>query len=537
MYGTELALSPATTKSTTIQCYPAFSFTWFVLRPSGTVWGRCPCRATQHRHHVPVQFELLAGYRVVRKLGIGARAEVFLGLPSAHASRSPDLAVALKLFRAGTSTDSMDTEVAALSRVEHPHLLRLKDLASTANGRPCLVLERLGRGSLAYMLESRDAVSPGEAVSLLAPIAAAVSAMHADGVAHGAIRPHAVLFRPSGAPVLAGFGHAALIHAGATIAALADEPAVGEDYRSLNRLAGAVLERVEGDKSARLARWLDHISATGYPDMFADVLGERVFELGEPEPVLSDGMARPGAPTIPARIPLGSIPHPRVTASTVNSLLDRLPIPPLARSVIDRVLSIRKPKWLVAGAVAVALTVVMLIVIPSSPSDPATVTADSSIPSPVATDPTKGGNGAVDIDAVTGEDPIAALDILLETRARCIRDLSVLCLDAAVQDGSAAMDDDIAAIRSLQNGGEAPESNPVRAGSIVERNGDAALVTVGGQAGQVQAADEVLMIKGHSGWRIRAYIPSEAAKSPDSSLFLTATRNRAASAPSTIRWS
>jgi eukaryotic-like serine/threonine-protein kinase len=537
MYGTELALSPATTKSTTIQCYPAISFTMFLWRPAGTVWGRCPCSSVPYRQHVPVQFELLAGYRVVRKLGMGARAEVFLGLPSTHAAHSPDLAIALKLFRAGTPTDSMDTEVAALSRVEHPHLLRLKDLASTANGRPCLVLERLGHGSLAYMLESRDAVSPGEAVSLLAPIAAAVSAMHADGVAHRAIRPAVVLFRPSGAPVLAGFGHAALIQAGATIAALADEPAVNEDYRSLNRLAGAVLERVGGDKSARLARWLDHIAAAGYPDMFADVLGERVFELGEPEPVLSDNMARRSTPMIPARVPLGSIPVLGAPASKVNSLLDRLPIPLRARSAVDRVMSIRQPKWLVAGAVAVAVTTAMLIVIPSSPRHPSSDSADSSIPSPAPTDPAEGGDGAADIDAVTGDDPIAALDVLLITRARCIRDLSVLCLDAAIQDGSAAMDDDVAAIRSLQNGGEARQGDLVRAGSIVERNGDAALVTVGGQSGLALATDEILMIKERSGWRIRAYIPSEAAKSPDSSLFLTATRNRAASAPSTIRWS
>jgi eukaryotic-like serine/threonine-protein kinase len=478
----------------------------------------------------------------VRKLGTGGRAEVFLGLPSAHASHSTDPAVALKLFRAGTSTKSMDTEVAALSRVEHPHLLRLRDLASTTNGRPCLVLERLARGSLAHMIESRDSVSPGEAVSILAPIAAAVSAMHSDGVAHRAIRPAAVLFRPSGAPVLSGFGHAALVPAGATIAALAEEPAVGEDYRSLNRLAGAVLERVEGDKSARLARWLDHLSATGYPDMFADVLAERIFELGEPEPIISHDTARPSAPRIPARIPfgskpLGSIPHPGAPASKVNSLLDRLPIPPLARSAVDRVLSTRKPKWLVAGAVAVAVTVVMLIVIPSSPTGPSTVSADDSIPSPAPTDPDQGGPGEADMNAVTSDDPIAALDVLLETRARCIRDLSVLCLDAAVQDGSAAMDDDVAAIRSLQNGGEAYQGEPVKAGSIVERNGDAALLTVGGQSGLAQGADEILMIKGNSGWRIRAYIPSEAAKSPDSSLFFTATRNRAASAPSTIRWS
>jgi eukaryotic-like serine/threonine-protein kinase len=399
--------------------------------------------------------------------------------------------------------------------------MHLRDLSTSP--RPCLVLERLGRGSIARLLESRDSLAPGEAVTVLAPVAAAVSAMHADGVAHRAIRSGAVLFRESGAPVLCGFGHATLIPPRASIAALANEPAVLEDYRALDKLVRDVLLRVHGEVTSVLG-WLDQFAEATYADSFADALAEHLFELGKAEPVRSTVPARVSPPTaVPLRsnsaawtgpgpvtptMARSAAPH-RVTPPNI---VDELPIPVVIRNLVNRLTAIRKPAWLVAVVGAAVLTITMLVVLPVSGESPSGALTGS------AGDPGSGASSAASIPpaetgALTGDDPVAALAVLLETRARCIRDLSVLCLDSVLQDGSAAMDDDRAVIRSIQNGAEAPtqfrfatQPQVPADVSVVEREGNAVLLSVGGQAGSAALSSEILVMKGESGWRIRAYL-------------------------------
>ncbi len=55
------------------------------------------------------------------------------------------------------------------------------------------------------------------------------------------------------------------------------------------------------------------------------------------------------------------------------------------------------------------------------------------------------------------EDPADALVRLLETRERCLRDRSVLCLEGVAQPGSAALADDQELVLALQAGAETPE--------------------------------------------------------------------------------
>ena len=104
------------------------------------------------------------------------------------------------------------------------------------------------------------------------------------------------------------------------------------------------------------------------------------------------------------------------------------------------------------------------------------------------------------------DDPLAALELLLVERERCIRDLSVLCLDAVDQAGSAALADDTALVRAIQNGGESAHVALDASGAeLVERLGDSAIVRLTATDPETQPAS-LLLMKGEAGWRIRGYL-------------------------------
>jgi tRNA A-37 threonylcarbamoyl transferase component Bud32 len=405
----------------------------------------------------------VAGFRLVRKLGAGSRADVFLG----HAGVESPRTAAIKVFRPETAVASIDAEVRALSLASHAHTLALRDLSTGEDGRPALVLERLELGNLSHLLTTRS-LSAGEAVTILAPLCAAVGAMHESGVAHGRIASSRVLFRESGAPVLCGFGHATFGGDG-----------VEADNRALAALASGVLERVVGGESVR--DWL--ASLVGYPRGFGERLSERVFDLAEPQPVrfAPDPI---GTELVPARA-LG------VAAPVVESVetprAGRLAfLDPYLTRIPDR---FRKPRYL--AIVVAALTVIIAIaVVPSG--EPAAAPVVTASTAPPAT-------------PIVDDDPVAAFGLLIETRNQCIRDLSVLCLDAVLQQGSAAMADDLALIRSIEKG-DGPEAVlSVSDISLVERIGDAALVGYSTANGEPASA---LLVKGEAGWRIRSYVPA-----------------------------
>ncbi|GAB3044334.1 hypothetical protein GCM10027052_28260 [Parafrigoribacterium mesophilum] len=239
--------------------------------------------------------DTIGGYRLVRLLGFGARAEVYLGHAGAGAEGAPR-AAALKRYRPGVDRHSIDTELEALSRADSPHLLRLRDVATDSSGMPCAILQRLGADNLAHILIARNLLAAGEAVTILAPLVRAVAELHRAGVAHGAVRLSTVLFDEVGAPVLIGFGAATLIGAqpaGAehslTAAQLSAHPAVLRDLTDVAALCSRVLDRTQhtGSGSDRLSQFLDATRAVDLDARsFPEELAERIFELAEPLPVM-----------------------------------------------------------------------------------------------------------------------------------------------------------------------------------------------------------------------------------------------------------
>jgi hypothetical protein len=148
----------------------------------------------------------LRGYAVERWLGSGATSDVWQARASASGAR-----VALK--RIGIDGDERRVraraEGALLAALDHPNLVRLHDLIEVDDAA-LLVLDLADGGSLAELLATRGRLTPGEVITALAPVAAALAYLHDEGVVHGDVSAANVLFTAGGVPMLADVGVARL---------------------------------------------------------------------------------------------------------------------------------------------------------------------------------------------------------------------------------------------------------------------------------------------------------------------------------------
>jgi hypothetical protein len=497
---------------------------------------------TQH-----VAGETVAGYRLVRKLGSGSRSEVFLGVPSVHREaadgRPTANAAAIKLFREAATPESIGRELDALSRSTIPHCIRLLDIGSLTPEVPVAVVTRVQRLSLGRVVTSRGEIELGEAVTLLAPIVRTVSELHRVGVCHGSISPTTVHFGSQGEPMLISFGRATIIEPGLSVGELDSIAEVAFDRWCCAALSRVVLDRVvnthESPRLAGLREWIVNVENAGQalPFEFLLELEERIFDLADPLPIdLADigrtiaepvtvvpsriGLRAPVDTEVPREVEFG----PRANAASARASLVEwrgaviasvmpaamhaaLGAAPLGRAkdaILARLREVRKPVWIAFGAIAVALTIA-LAVVPNGGTGPAQngkLETDPQMPTEAAT---------ASVEQSLPDDPTLALPLLSLARERCIRELSVLCLDDVDQQDSSALRADAELIRRIQAGevlsSAIPSPNPSEAGGsqaiLVERLGDSALVRLGGPT----STASVLMIRTEAGWRIRGYLP------------------------------
>jgi eukaryotic-like serine/threonine-protein kinase len=148
----------------------------------------------------------LRGYVIERLLGVGGTGEVWRARVAATGE-----AVALKRIAQSDSYQirRIHSEAALLSALEHPNLIRLHAVLEDADSY-VLVLDLADGGSLANLLVARERLTPGEVVTALAPVAAALAYAHEQGVVHGDVSPANVLFTAGGVALLADLGVARL---------------------------------------------------------------------------------------------------------------------------------------------------------------------------------------------------------------------------------------------------------------------------------------------------------------------------------------
>lgn len=504
----------------------------------------------------------VAGHRLIRRIGSDRRAEVFLAQGAGEGtSRIP---VAVKVFRQGTDPAGIGREVRAMLASAPGAVASLDDVATTPDGRVCLVLANLPGLALDRLLAVRGRITAAEVVTVAATITASLQALHDVGLSHPLVWPSCVRFDGRGRPVLLGLGSLADLPGGAAGVATRRDDALG-----LTRFLHTLLEYLDPEDvaapSARalLTEFESVVVARPFPAALVGleaalfawapagpvrgavpgagagvapgggpsdgpvsvpvVLPRQVSAAVEPATAPAASASRPGLAGLVrwvASTPLGSAARIlRVPAGRLGSL--RLP----ERASRAGRLPGRRPLVLAAALVVVLSVggVSALSLLPGesaggvvarpTAADPAAT--DPAAPDPAGTDPAGTVPAATDPAAIVGEDPAAAVVELLRLRDACLAQASVLCLDYVDQHGSVAMATDGYRIRQLQ--GEMPATmspGPVPPGTgraaqltarVQERTGNSALVVLEDAAGgglNAQPAS-ALVIKGEAGWRLR----------------------------------
>ncbi|MDX6261749.1 MAG: eukaryotic-like serine/threonine-protein kinase, partial [Kribbellaceae bacterium] len=146
--------------------------------------------------------EDISGYSLRRGLGSGSAGTVWLLRDLAtgrHAvlKRIPKSAVVAKNEFLG------DLELART--IDHPHVARLLEVRES-DREWLLFSQYVAAGTLTSLLERRGALSPGELVTLISPLAQGLSALHRSGLTHGHLDIDDIMFDADGRPVITDAG-------------------------------------------------------------------------------------------------------------------------------------------------------------------------------------------------------------------------------------------------------------------------------------------------------------------------------------------
>lgn len=151
----------------------------------------------------------IAGYRLVRRLGLGGMATVYLAV-----QESLDREVAIKVMRPARQLDEEQTirfehEARIIAKLEHPGIVVIHEVGRTQEGDLYYVMPYLAKGDLSVR-DYRDD-EPG-LIALLRALLDALGYAHARGIVHRDVKPENVLFDNADRPQLADFGIALAQH-------------------------------------------------------------------------------------------------------------------------------------------------------------------------------------------------------------------------------------------------------------------------------------------------------------------------------------
>lgn len=159
----------------------------------------------------PPSWPQVPGYQLLAELGRGGMGEVYRALASSEGGE-----VAIKVLKRGLDTDEILTrfriERQILSSLEHPHIVRLLDGGSTADGRPFLVME-LVEGERIDRWAERLGLGLAARLELFLKVCSAVTRAHRSLVVHRDLKPGNILVDVHGEPKLIDFGVAKLLDA------------------------------------------------------------------------------------------------------------------------------------------------------------------------------------------------------------------------------------------------------------------------------------------------------------------------------------
>ena len=145
----------------------------------------------------------IPGYRILRELGSGGSARVYLALQHAFGKQVAIKVLAQDAAQDATARERFLHEGEIAKRLDHPNIVRVLDVGHHLD--TCyLVMEYLRGGDLNRNLAS--GLHMQNVLMVVKEIAAALDYAHGKGIAHGDVKPENILFNAQGTALLADFG-------------------------------------------------------------------------------------------------------------------------------------------------------------------------------------------------------------------------------------------------------------------------------------------------------------------------------------------
>ena len=152
--------------------------------------------------NLKLPFEI-QGYRIVRRLGLGGMATVYLAI-----QRSLGRPVAVKVLATDhTQSEELvkrfEHEARTIARLDHPHIVNIFDVGRTSSGQIYYTMPYLPNGDLATRNLRED---QARILDIMRALADALGYAHEHGIVHRDVKPENVLFDKLDRPMLADFG-------------------------------------------------------------------------------------------------------------------------------------------------------------------------------------------------------------------------------------------------------------------------------------------------------------------------------------------
>ncbi len=153
----------------------------------------------------------IPGYRIVRVLGQGGMATVYLAVQESLGREVALKLLAPRLAQDPGAAERFMREARTAARLVHRHIVGIHEVG-IHEGQPYLAMEFLPGDTL-----PAGAISPAEALAAARDIALALGHAHTQGVIHRDIKPENILRRADGSAALADFGIARTTDAGSAM--------------------------------------------------------------------------------------------------------------------------------------------------------------------------------------------------------------------------------------------------------------------------------------------------------------------------------